>query len=546
MQELSTYQFLKLLKQHSVQVRAKDGRLQIIAPTGALDAQLRAELARRKGDLLATFLDNEVASPTPALIRVDRTSKIPLTYAQQGMWLVDHLNPGNATYNIPEAFVLQETADQRVLQKAVDELLDRHETLRTTFYEEDGELFQRISSKARTAVDFTDLSSLPEHDRDRTLYKLIRQEARKPFNLQQAPLVRFHLFRLAAQKDVIFINIHHIISDRRSLIILREELPILYQAAARNAVASLAPLPIQYADYAVWATKQLASEAIEKQTRYWMGQLANLPASLELPSGRPYPKQRMPWGATTPIVITESLRGTLNTIGQEEGASIFMTLLTAFAALLYRQTGCLDFCIGSPFTHRKLVETEPIIGLFVNMLVLRCKIEEGDSFRALLRRTRNTALEAYENSDVPFQQLVRALKVDTRSQRSPLFQIMFGFDNDIPTSRDESGSLQINTNPGTARYDLTLQLGNTVDGIVGEFEYCTDLFDKPSILLMSQQFSELLNEVAQQPDAPLPKKDAPSGIGPAQTVAHAMASPNKPNGLVNKVTQWLSLPRGKN
>ena len=441
---------------------------------------------------------------------------------------------------------MQETVDQKILQKAVNELLDRHETLRTTFYEEDGELFQRVAARARTAVDFTDLSSLPGHDRGRTLSKLIRQEARKPFDLQQAPLVRFHLFRLAEQKDVIFFNIHHIISDRRSLIILREELSILYQAAAKNAVAGLAPLPIQYADYAVWATKQLASEIIEKQMRYWMGQLADLPASLELPSSRPYPKQRMPWGATTPIVIPESLRGTLNAIGQQEGASLFMTLLTAFAALLYRQTGCLDFCIGSPFTHRKLVETEPIIGLFVNMLVFRCKIEEGDSFRTLLRRMRNTALEAYENSDVPFQQLVRALKIDTRSQRSPIFQIMFGFDNDIPTPLEQSGALQIDTNPGTARYDLTLQLGNTADGIAGEFEYRTDLFDKRSVLQMSQQFSALLNEVALRPDAPLPKGDAPSGSGPAQTVSHAMPSPDKPNGLVNKVTRWLSLRGGKN
>jgi non-ribosomal peptide synthetase component F len=222
-----------------------------------------------------------------------------------------------------------------------------------------------------------------------------------------------------------------------------------------------------------------------------------------------------------------------------------MVLLAAFAILLHKQSGSRDFCVGSPFTHRKLVETEPIIGLFVNMLVFRCKIDESKSFRALLRDVRNYALEAYENSDVPFQKLVRILNVDTRSSRSPIFQIMFGFDADTVADPGPSGALQMNAHHGLARYDLTLQLGESSDGISGMFEYCTDLFDKNSIIQLREQLLNILNEVTLQPGHPIHSIKISSDVAPTQIFSPDQPVRNKPKGLMGGLVQWLSRRAGR-
>jgi hypothetical protein len=501
MQELSHSQFLDLLTQRGIVISVKDGRLQISAPAGAVDTQLRAELVRRKPDLLGTFRDADVFLRPDPLVPMERDGGIPQTDAQQGLWLIDHFDPGNVAYNIPEAYLIEGAVEIEILQKAVDALLARHETLRTYFYEEEGELLQAVSSDARTTAGFTDLSMIDEGERDERMRKLIREQAREPFDLSQPPLVRFHLFRLAEQRHAIFFNIHHIIADGRSLIILQRELALLYQAAAGKETPQLPELRVQYPDYAIWASKYLASGAMAAQIEYWKAKLAGAPAYLELPSSRPYPEQRTAWGATIPVVISTSLRDALSEVGRQESATMFMTLLAAFAVLLYRHSGEEDLCIGSPFTHRNQVETEPLIGLFVNMLVFRCQLAGQPRFREVLRRVRTTALEAYEHSDLPFQELVRALKPDPRLRRSPLFQVMFGFDSDSGGGPDRL--VQIDTNPGTARFDLTLQLNENPKGITGSFEYCTDLFDASSIEQLAAHFVSVVEEVTRHPDQPI-------------------------------------------
>ncbi len=501
MQELPQAQFLDFLRQRNIAISVKDGRLQISAPVGAVDPELRAELLRRKPELLET-LQSAAAPPRHSpLVPMERTGRIPQTHAQQGMWLIEHFTPGNVAYNIPEAFIVEGPVDTSALQVAVDRLLARHEILRTYFYEDEGDLLQAVSNDARASVGFTDLSMAAERDREQELGKLIREQARQPFDLKRPPLVRFHLFRLTKQRHAIFFNIHHIISDRRSLAILQQELIALYQAAVRNETAALPELPVQYADYAIWTSKHLAEGAMNGQIQYWKTKLAGAPATLELPSSRPYPEQRTAWGANVLIAIPPPVHAALNEIARHEGATMYMTLLAAFAVLLYKQSGKEDFCLGSPFTHRNQIETEPLIGLFVNMLVFRCRLEGQPSFREFLRRMRTTALEAYENSDLPFQELVRILKPDLRSRRSPLFQIMFGFDSDARPG--QCGLAQLDTNPGTAKFDLTLQLREGLDGIFGGFEYCTDLFDAATIEQMSAQFSALLDQLIQRPDQPI-------------------------------------------
>ena len=499
MRELTHAQFLGLLKRHGIEVHARNARLQVTAPAGAMDSQLREELVRRKDDLLAVLTRSE--SNQDALVRSERTERIPQTCAQQRLWLIDRFEPGNVAYNIPEAFVANAAIDREALQKAVDCLLARHEALRTYFYQDDGELFQFVCPEATAKVGFTDLTSLAEGSRDQVLHSLIREQARLPFVLHQAPLIRFHLFRVAEQRHVIFFNTHHIISDRRSLDILREELGVLYQAAVRNEKASLPDLPVQYADYAIWESRHLAGRMIERQVQYWKRKLGGAPACLELPCSRPYPHKRTGWGATVPVRISKPLRDALNDIGHQEGASLFMTILAAFAVLLYKYSGQEDFCIGSPITHRRQVQTESIIGLFVNMLAFRCELGGQPSFREFLRRVRQTALEAYENSEIPFQKLVSELKPDRRSRRSPVFQVMFGFDPANRTASD--GLFQIDTNPGTARFDLTLQLAENQEGLSGSFEYCTDIFEEADIARLVELFSALLPEMVRLPDKPI-------------------------------------------
>ncbi|MGB8479148.1 MAG: condensation domain-containing protein [Acidobacteriaceae bacterium] len=508
MQELTTVQFIHLLRERNISIQAKEGRLQINAPAGTVDAQMREELTRRKAELLSALQGVAAGQMQSSIVRAERTAKIPQTDAQQGMWLIDYFDPGCVAYNIPVAYSAEGPFDTAALQAAVDQVLARHEALRTSFYEEDGDLFQRVESDVSAPVELTDISHVAEANRDQALEALIREQARRSFDLNHAPLVRFHLFRLAEQRHVVFFNIHHIIADGRSLAILREELSALYLAAARNQPAALPNLPIQFGDYAVWAAKQLADGRTQKQALYWKTKLASLPEYLELSDDRPYPEKRTPWGETTPVVIDAPLRDSLRSIAQQEGATMFMTLLAAFAVLLYKKCGQQDFCIGSPSTLRTQVETESIIGLFVNMIVFRCDLSGEPSFRQLVQRVRTTALEAYENSDLPFQELVRTLKVDMRSLRSPFFQVMFGFDS---TDGERPGGLiQLDTKPGTARFDLTLQLTENANGISGSFEYCTDLFDEPGMAAMSRRFVALLAELSANSDRPLSAFERPA------------------------------------
>ena len=495
MDKLSHLQFLELLSRKNIRIHSKDGRLQISAPTGALDAQLHAELIRRKSDLL-TLLEEAEASAKPLSPRPKDAKRIPQTPAQQGLWLIDHHEPGNVAYNIPEAFLINADVELDALQEAADLLQARHEILRTSFHEDDGDLFQSVSAEVKANVGFTDLSVLTEANRDQTLQKLIRDHAQQPFDLQCPPLARFHLFRLDKQKHVLFLNIHHIISDRKSVDILREELVALYQGTTKNEPANLPDLPVQFADYAIWMTKQMDSKAIEKQLGYWKRKLAGTPPFLELPHSRPYPNKRTSWGSTLPVTIPLSLRDLLAKVAEEEGATQFMTYLAVLALLLHLYSGSEDFCIGSPITDRRQVTTERMVGLFLNMLAFRCQLTQEYSFREILRRIRDTALEAYDNSDVPFRKLVRALKPDRRFQRSPIFQVTIGFESYLHTGEDP---LQIHTKPGTARYDLTLNLIENRGGISGSFEYCTDLFDESDMVKVAQGLA-IVHEAAREPD----------------------------------------------
>jgi hypothetical protein len=500
LRELTSAEFLALLDLKNIQIQARDEHLTVNAPAGVLDDHLRAELKRRKADLLIQLGTAKEVSPNSPLLSVKRGGRIPMTPSQQGMWLIDHFEPGNVAYNIPEAFLFSFSLDLKLLQRSVNLLIARHEILRTSFHEEDGELYQAIAAEAHTEVGFTDLRSLSKAEASSKCRALIREHAHLPFDLRFPPLVRFHFFRVTPDRDVLFINIHHIIADLQALFILREELMVCYQAFSAKITPDLPELSLHFADYALWADQQLRDERMDGQVQYWREKLAGLPPFLELPISGTYPEKRDAWGAKVALVVPSSVRKSVTRIGRECSATPFMTFLAGFAVLIARFSGQRDFCIGSPVTQRTHVETQRMIGLFMNMVAFRVQIAPQHSFRDIVQQVRATALEAYEHRDVPFQTLVRALRFNRRSARSPIFQVMLGFE---PASVVNPSFWQFDSDPGTARYDLSLLLNESTDGnIYGYLEYRTDIFEETEIAALAGQLLDLLQEVADDPDRP--------------------------------------------
>jgi hypothetical protein len=497
--ELDPAEFLDLLSHQNILLEAREGRLIVNAPTGTPDDRLRAELLRRKADLLNLLNSLQRDSREP-LLPAGRGGRIPMTPSQQGMWLIDHFDPGKTAYNIPEAFIFPASLDLVALQQSIDLLLARHEILRTSFHEEEGELYQAIAPEARTLVGFTDLSSLPEIEVASQCRAMVREHMGNSFDLRNAPLLRVHLFRLRPDHDLLFLNIHHIIADYQALQVLREELMVCYSAYSANVSPDLPILSIHYADYAIWAAAQLRSGINEKQIQYWKQKLAGLQPYLKLPTRRPYPAQRSASGATVAVEVPLAASESLIELGRLSGATPFMTFLAAYAVLLARFSGEHDFCIGSPVTLRTQVETERMIGLFMNMLPFRMQFEPHSSFREILQQIRTATLEAFEQRDVPFQTLVRSLRFNRRSPRSPIFQVMFSLESSASSG---AGVWQVHTQPGTARYDLSLLLIQSAGAhISGTFEYRTDLFDEDEIAALSSQFGVLVQELTVSPDRP--------------------------------------------
>jgi hypothetical protein len=494
MDDLNAAQFLGELRRRGIIVTMREDKLRVTAAAGVLDAATRSLLAEHKRALLA-HLSAAAGSPlaaSPAVFRAPQTS------AQQGMWLIDHLNPGNITYNIPQAWEVQATLDPAILQQAIDRLLDRHAALRSRFFEEEHEFFQAVDENARALLAVTDLSSMGD-DADEELQRRLTQEARRPFALDQAPPIRFHLFRLPQGRDILFYNIHHIVADARSLQILRAELTTLYKQAYGLDEAALPPLPLQYPDFAAWAAAHWTAEALPAQAAYWKAQLAGTPPFLNLRGSREYPERRSAHGSYVLLSLDGECGRRLTSLAREEGATLFMVLVAAFAVLLGKLSGSDDVSIGTPFTQRTRPGTEDLIGLFINMLVLRLRVDDSMNFREMVHRTRQTAVDAYDNSDLPFQEVVRLLKPDPRSRRTPLFQVMFQFDAAAGAARESF--LQLGTSPGTARYDLTLQMNEQENGISGHLEYATDVFDSATAQAIADQYVAITRSLASAPDA---------------------------------------------
>ncbi|HEX6910323.1 MAG TPA: amino acid adenylation domain-containing protein, partial [Longimicrobium sp.] len=459
-----------------------------------------AELAPRVDALRGTAS----ADVTP-LVPVDRHRPLPLSFAQQRLWFVQQLDPANVAYNMVGLTRLDGDLDADALRRALHALVQRHEVLRTVFVMDGGQPVQRVIDDLPIALETDDLSGLDASAREAETDRIARGEQARPFDLAAGPLVRARLVRLAADRHLLVLVMHHVISDGWSRGVMVREISALYTALVTGAAPHLPALPVQYADYAVWQRARIQGQLLQDQLAYWTRQLAGAPPALALPTDHPRPAVLSFAGRTHRFALPADAAAAVQALARREGATTFMALLAAFKTLLARYSGQADLVVGTPVANRGRGETEALVGFFVNTLALRTDLSGNPSFRQALARVRETALGAYAHEDLPFERLVEELHPDRSLGRTPVFQAVFVMDESPlrPFCLPGLDLVPVDVDPGTSMFDLTLGVERAEDGFVARLEYATDLFDAPTVERMGEHFCELLRSIAAAPDAPL-------------------------------------------
>nr|AXN93575.1 PuwA [Cylindrospermum moravicum CCALA 993]AXN93584.1 PuwA [Cylindrospermum alatosporum CCALA 994] len=440
---------------------------------------------------------------TPAIAPAPRTTPhLPMSWAQQRLWFLSQLEGASATYNMPNAVEITGDLQVDALKQALVEIVRRHEILRTSFHLVEGGPVQVINPTATLTLPVVDLRKLPVEEHSLAVEQLSALEAQEPFELEQAPLVRATLIQLGEKSHVLLFILHHIVCDGWSMGILIQELSVLYPAFAANKPSPLPELPIQYADFAVWQRQWLSGDVLDTKLNYWKQQLADASPVLELPTDKPRPAVQTFRGDRCNFAIKQDLSQQINRLSQQTGTTLFMTLQAAFVTLLHRYSGQDDILIGTPIANRNRQEIEPLIGFFVNTLVLRTKVDNNPKFTEVLTQVRQVALDAYSHQDVPFEQVVEALQPDRKLSHSPLFQVMFAMQN-APMGNLELPGLNftpLEIENVTAKFDLTLAIWETKEGLTGWWEYNSDLFEAETICRMIGHFETLLRAIATNPE----------------------------------------------
>jgi amino acid adenylation domain-containing protein len=462
-------------------------------------AKLAAVVSRLRGGDKA---DKNTARPP--LVPVSRQRDLPLSFAQQRLWLLDQLAPGNPFYNLGGALRMTGELAVPALGRALAEVVRRHEVLRTGFASVEGRPVQRIVSVLGWELPAIDLGVLPAALREAEMRRLVTAQARLPFDLGRPPLLRAALLRLADAEHVLIFALHHIASDGWSMGVLTGEVAQLYAAFASRRPSPLPELPVQYVDFAVWQRSWLRGEVLESQLAYWRESLAGAPP-VELPTDRPRPPVQTFRGALVRSRLSAELAAALVALGRERSSSLFMVLLTGFDALISRYTGLEDLVVGTPIAGRTRAVLEKLIGFFVNTLVLRTDLKGDPTVSEMLSRVRETAVGAYSHQDLPFEHLVEKLQPQRDLSRNPLFQLMFNLLG-APPARDEAQGLtltRLESSGGTSLFDLQVYLTETGKGIAASWEYSTDLFDAATMERLARHFTTLLEGMAARPEARL-------------------------------------------
>ncbi|HZR16333.1 MAG TPA: condensation domain-containing protein, partial [Verrucomicrobiae bacterium] len=427
----------------------------------------------------------------------------PLTFAQESLWFIEHLAPGTATYNLPEAWVLKGSLNGEALQRALDEIVCRHEVLRTAFRTADGKPAQFVLPSARIELAITDLSS--RHQPATELRQLLQAEAEKPFDLGRAPLARGSLFHLGAEEHVLLLNLHHIISDAWSQALLIRELVEIYSALVAGRSFCLPTLPIQYADFALWQRELFASEAGLRHRAYWQELLSKLPGPTLLTGDFPRPARRSFRGSTQFYRIPAALTNELKELSRREGVTLFMTLLAAFKTLLHRYTGNERIVVGSPMACRERLELERLLGFFVHTQVLESDLSGDPPFRELLGRIRETVLQASAHQEVPCQLAWQSQLAQRSSAGEALFEVVFGFQSASPHNWTAEGitaeKMELDTR--TAKFDWTVLATESPAGLELRSEFNTELFEASTMSLLMKRFQVLLESIVASPHTTL-------------------------------------------
>ncbi|HEY0365245.1 MAG TPA: amino acid adenylation domain-containing protein, partial [Pyrinomonadaceae bacterium] len=436
--------------------------------------------------------------PAPPIKHVSRDQELPLSFAQERMWFLNQLENDSPFYNVPGAFKLTGPLDVSSLQKAFERITLRHEAFRTTFSVINNKPVQVIGDAPAVQFTMCSLEDVAPEAVEGDLQRLGQDEAREPFDLARGPLLRVKVARLSASEHVVFVTTHHIVSDGWSLGILMRELATAYE----NPSEPLAELPIQYPDYAIWQRQWLERDLLDRQLSYWKNQLQGVPTVLELPKDRPRPLVQTFNGARHSVGLSKQTTEALKELSHSEGVTLFMTILAAYQTLLFRYTGQENIIVGTPVAGRNAAELENLIGLFVNTLPLRTTLSGSVTFDQLLARVRETSLEAFANQDLPFEQLVEALQPERDLSRTPLFQVMFAFQNAPREVFHVSGLTfeRRRIENHTSKFDLTVFATEAAEKLYFTFEYNTDLFERARIERMAEHFEVLLQAIVAEPE----------------------------------------------
>ncbi|MFP2930911.1 amino acid adenylation domain-containing protein, partial [Pyxidicoccus sp. 3LG] len=442
------------------------------------------------------------AQREPPLVPAPRTGPVPLSFAQQRLYFLEQLAPGGATYHVPLVVRLDGALDAGLLLRSLQAVVQRHEALRTTFAMEDGRPVQVIAPELELSMPVVDLTSLTPDARDTEAERHAREEAVRPFELHQGPLVRATLLRLSPESHALLLSMHHIVSDGWSQDIFQRELSAFYSAFQSGTSAVLPSLPVQYADFSVWQREWLRGEVRERQLAYWRERLEGPLPVLELPADHVRPQVWSHRGGRLRVVLPRALSEHVETLSQQEGVTHFMLLLAAFQVLLMRHTGQEDVLVGTPVAGRTRREVEGLIGFFVNTLVLRGDLSGAPTFRELLGRVRESCLGAYAHQDLPFEQLVEALHPERDLGRTPLVQAMFVLQSASRAALELPGvSVRLrDVETGTSKLDLTLSMREAEEGWVGIWEFSTDLFEPATVARLAEHFGYLLEAALVDPD----------------------------------------------
>ncbi|HEX2207839.1 MAG TPA: amino acid adenylation domain-containing protein, partial [Longimicrobium sp.] len=445
------------------------------------------------------------SAAAPPLVPQPRENDVPLSFAQQRFWFVERMGEASNAYVMPQVLRLRGPLDAEALRRALDGVVERHESLRTVFPLRDGGPVQHVLPGMRIPFLLHDLCGLPLPERERETRRWMRAEMETRFDLERGPVIRARLLKLAAEEHVLLLSMHHVVADAWSLDVLFDELEALYVAAREGKDAALPPLPVQYADFALWQRARLQGPALEGELAWWRDRLSGA-ATLALPTDRPHPPVQSFRGGTVSFDWGTELSAAVAEMARKYGATTFMALLAGLNVLLHRWSGTEDVVVGSPIAGRMPRETEGLIGIFLNTLALRTDLSGDPSFAELLRRVRETALDAFAHQEVPFERLVDELKVERSLSRHPLFQVMFSMISGAPEAHGTFGGLEVEApapEDAPAKVDLSLMVGETDGRLAGALVYATELWDEGTMRSMAGHLRALLAAAAADPSTPI-------------------------------------------